>query len=186
VQHRFTGRAWVFGDSVDTDMITPGKYLAMLDPKGLAEHVLEGADPQFPKKVKPGDLLVAGQNFGCGSSREHAPVAIKGAGVPVVLAESFARIFYRNAINVGLPALEAAGVRAATREGDVLEVDLQQGTVRNQRTGETLHGAPLSGKALEILEAGGLVGIVRRKLHARGPGQHEMQPLPEHANHRTD
>lgn len=186
MQTRFQGKAWVFGDSVDTDMITPGKYLALLDPKGLAEHLLEGADPEFPKKVKPGDLLVAGQNFGCGSSREHAPVAIKGAGVPVVLAESFARIFYRNAINIGLPVLEVPGVRAATQEGDVLEVDLAKGTVLNQRSGQLLEGVALAGKALEILEAGGLVNVVRRKLHAQGAVQHQVQPTPPHANHRED
>jgi 3-isopropylmalate dehydratase small subunit len=186
VQTRFQGRAWVFGDSVDTDMITPGKYLAILDPKGLAEHVLEGADPSFAKKVQPGDLLVAGENFGCGSSREHAPVAIKGAGMPVVLAESFARIFYRNAINIGLPALEVPGIAKASREGDVLDVDLAAGTVRNQRTGQTLQGAPLSEKAMEILEAGGLVNVVRRKLHKQGSVEHQTQVLPKHANHRED
>jgi 3-isopropylmalate/(R)-2-methylmalate dehydratase small subunit len=186
VQTRFEGKAWTFGDSVDTDMITPGKYLAILDPKGLAEHVLEGADPTFSKKVKPGDLLVAGQNFGCGSSREHAPVAIKGAGIPVVLAESFARIFYRNAINIGLPVMEVPGIRAATQEGDALEVDITKGEVRNTRTGQVLQGVPLSGKAVEILEAGGLVNIVRRKLHAQGKVQHATTPAPAHANHKTD
>jgi 3-isopropylmalate/(R)-2-methylmalate dehydratase small subunit len=186
VQTQHQGRAWVFGDSIDTDMITPGKYLAILDPKGLAEHVLEGADPQFAKKVKPGDLVVAGQNFGCGSSREHAPVALKGAGVPVVIAESFARIFYRNSINIGLPLLEVPGIRAATQEGDVLRVDLAKGTVTNTRTGKVLQGSPLSGKAVEILEAGGLVNIVRRKLHAQGAARHATQPDPPHANHRTD
>jgi 3-isopropylmalate/(R)-2-methylmalate dehydratase small subunit len=186
VQTRFQGKAWVFGDSIDTDMITPGKYLAILDPKGLAEHVLEGADPSFAKKVQPGDLLVAGQNFGCGSSREHAPVAIKGAGIPVVVAESFARIFYRNAINIGLPVLEVPGVHALAQEGDTLEVDLTKGTVRNARTGKTLQGAPLSAKAVGILEAGGLVNVVRQKLHAKGPAQHEAQRLPNHADHKTD
>jgi 3-isopropylmalate/(R)-2-methylmalate dehydratase small subunit len=186
VQTSFRGKAWVFGDSIDTDMITPGKYLAILDPKGLAEHVLEGADPQFAKKVQPGDLLIAGENFGCGSSREHAPVAIKGAGIPVVLAESFARIFYRNAINIGLPVLEVPGVRKATQEGDALEVDLTKGQVRNTRTGQVLQGAALSDKAVEILEAGGLVNIVRRKLHASGKVVHETQLLPNHADHRKD
>jgi len=187
VQTQLRGRSWVFGDSIDTDMITPGKYLAILDPKGLAEHVLEGADPEFPKKVKTGDVLVAGQNFGCGSSREHAPIAIKGAGVPVVLAESFARIFYRNAINIGLPVLEVSGVHAATQPGDVLEVDLANGTVRNTRTGQTLQGAPLSAKAVEILEAGGLVGYVRRKLHTGAPkAPPAAHNLPAHANHKED
>jgi 3-isopropylmalate/(R)-2-methylmalate dehydratase small subunit len=186
MQTRFEGKAWVFGDSVDTDMITPGKYLAILDPKGLAEHLLEGADPEFARKVKPGDLLVAGENFGCGSSREHAPVAIKGAGIPVVVADSFARIFYRNAINIGLPVLEVPGVRDATQQGDALVVDVTHGTVRNARTGQEMRGPPLSGKALEILEAGGLVNVVRKKLHAGRGAVHEIQPLPNHADHRKD
>jgi 3-isopropylmalate/(R)-2-methylmalate dehydratase small subunit len=167
-------------------MITPGKYLAILDPKGLAEHVLEGADPQFPKKVQAGDLIVAGENFGCGSSREHAPVAIKGAGVPVVLADSFARIFYRNAINIGLPAMEVPGIGKAAQTGDVLEVDLAKGEVRNGRSGQVLRGVPLSAKAMEILEAGGLVNIVRRKLHQQGPARHETQRFAPHADTKED
>lgn len=186
MQTRFEGRAWVFGDSIDTDMITPGKYLAIIDAKGLAEHVLEGADPAFARKVRPGDLLVAGENFGCGSSREHAPVAIKGAGIPVVLAGSFARIFYRNAINIGLPALEVPGIGKATQEGDVLDVDLAAGGVKNRRTGEQLRGVPLSAKAMEILEAGGLVNIVRRKLHRQGVVQHETQRFTPQADAKED
>jgi 3-isopropylmalate dehydratase small subunit len=186
VQTRFAGKAWVFGDSIDTDMITPGKYLAIIEPKGLAEHVLEGADPSFAKKVKPGDVLVAGENFGCGSSREHAPVAIKGAGIPVVLADSFARIFYRNAINIGLPLLEVPGIGTATQEGDTLDVDLASGTVTNQRSGQRLQGVPLSAKAMEILEAGGLVNIVRRKLHHPGPARHETQRFTPQADAKED
>ena len=160
----FQGTAHVFGDSIDTDMIIPGKYLAFIDAKELAPFVLEGADPSFAKRVKPGDIVVAGENFGCGSSREHAPLGLKGAGVAVVLAESFARIFYRNAINVGLPVLEVPGAHALAAAGETLEVDLAKGIVRNVTTGKTVGAVPLSEKALSILEAGGLVNVVREKL----------------------
>jgi 3-isopropylmalate/(R)-2-methylmalate dehydratase small subunit len=160
----FTGPAWVFGDSIDTDMITPGKYLAIIDPKGLAEHLLEGKDPTFAKKVKPGDILVAGENFGCGSSREHAVAAMKGAQIGCVVADSFARIFYRNALNLALPLMEVPGVGKATQDGDQVTVDLTAGTVTNARTGQVLKGVPLTEKAVELLEAGGLINIVRRKL----------------------
>ncbi len=164
MQTAFTGKAWVFGDSIDTDMITPGKYLAIIDPKGLAEHLLEGKDPEFSKKVQPGDIIVAGENFGCGSSREHAVAAMKGAEVACVVAESFARIFYRNALNLALPVLEVPDVGSRVDEGDEITVDLEAGTVTNQRTGETLKGTPLTEKAVELLEAGGLINIVKRKL----------------------
>ena len=164
----YRGRAWVFPDNVDTDQITPGKYLAMITPEELGRHVLEGADQEFPKKVRPGDILVAGENFGCGSSREHAPIAIKGAGIPCVLAESFARIFYRNAYNVGVCAVEVPGISKEVATGDALDVDLSRGEVRNARTGATLKAEPLTPKALELLEAGGLVALTRRRLQERG------------------
>ncbi len=167
METRFRGKAWVFPDNVDTDQITPGKYLTIIDAEGLGKHVLEGARPDFPQKVRKGDVLVAGRNFGCGSSREHAPLAVKGAGMPVVLAESFARIFYRNAINVGLPILEVEGVSQKVREGDDLDVDLATGRVVNATTGETLQAVALSDKALSILEAGGLVPVTRAKLAAK-------------------
>lgn len=167
MQTLLRGRAWVFGDSIDTDMITPGKYLAIIDPKGLAEHLLEGKDPDFARKVKPGDVLVVGQNFGCGSSREHAVAAMKGAEIACVVGESFARIFYRNCLNLALPILEVPGVATAVKEGDTVEVDLRKGTVRNERTKQVLQGVPLTDKAVEILEAGGLVNLVRRKLAQR-------------------
>ncbi len=186
MQTTYRGRAWVFGDSIDTDMITPGKYLAIIEPKGLAEHLLEGKDPEFPKKVKPGDVIVAGQNFGCGSSREHAVAAMKGVPVACVVAESFARIFYRNALNLALPVLECPGVSAIVSGGDEIEVDLKAGTVRNTKTGKKATGFALTEKAVELLEAGGLVNIVRRKLQARGKVQHEVAAAPPHANHRQD
>ncbi len=163
----FEGTVHVFGDAVDTDMIVPGKYLTLIEPAKIAEHVMEGADPTFAKRVRAGDIVVAGKNFGCGSSREHAPVGLKAAGVSVVVAESFARIFYRNAINIGLPLLEVKGARAAFQSGDQASVDLSAGEVRNARDGAALTGPALSSQALSILEAGGLVEVVKRKLAAR-------------------
>lgn len=163
----FSGKAWVLPDDVDTDQIVPGKHLAKITEEELGPVVLEGYDQSFPEKVNEGDILVAGRNFGCGSSREHAPIAIKGAGIPVVLAESFARIFYRNAFNVGLPALEVPGIAEVTSEGDTLAVDLEEGTVTNETTGEALQAEPLSEKALELVEAGGLIDLTRRKLDER-------------------
>lgn len=164
LQTSFTGKAWVLPDDVDTDQITPGKYLAMITPEELGPHVLEGYDSTFPEKVSQGDLIVAGENFGCGSSREHAPLAIKGAGVPVVLAESFARIFYRNAFNVGVPVLEVPGISDGVDEGDELHVDLETGRIENTTTGTTFEAEPLSEKAFELVEAGGLVNVTRKKL----------------------
>lgn len=152
------GRVWIFGDDVDTDVIIPGRYLRTRDRHLWAEHVMEGIDPQFASCVGKGDIIVAGENFGSGSSREQAPVALKEAGVAAVVARSFARIFYRNAINVGLPLIEAAPL---CREGDLVEVDLQAGTVR---VGERVyHGGRLPGFLMEILEDGGLVAHRRRQ-----------------------
>ncbi len=152
------GRAWVFGNDVDTDVIIPGKYLRTKDLSTLAEHVLEGIDPQFASKVRKGDVIVAGRNFGCGSSREQAPLALKGAGVAAVVAKSFARIFYRNAINIGLPLIEAD---VNCKEGDVIEVNLAEGTVR---VGDSIvQGTRLPDFLLKILQDGGLVAH-RRKL----------------------
>jgi 3-isopropylmalate/(R)-2-methylmalate dehydratase small subunit len=186
MQTQLKGRAWTFGDSIDTDMITPGKYLAIIDPKGLAEHLLEGKDPEFAKRVKPGDIIVAGQNFGCGSSREHAVAAMKGAEIACVVAESFARIFYRNSLNLALPILEVPDISKHVKTGDVVEVDLTKGTVKNTTSGKTLKGTPLTDKAVELLEAGGLVNIVRKKLHARGTVQHQVTPAPRHADFKRD
>lgn len=164
LQTEFEGKAWVLPDDVDTDQITPGKYLAMITEEELGPHVLEGYDRSFPEKVSPGDIIVAGKNFGCGSSREHAPIAIKGAGIPVVVAESFARIFYRNAFNVGLPVLEVEGISDHVDEGDTVAIDLRSGKVEDVTTGRTFEAEPLSDKALELIEAGGLINLTRRKL----------------------
>ncbi|MGB4086343.1 3-isopropylmalate dehydratase small subunit [Methanothrix sp.] len=152
------GRVWIFGDDVDTDVIIPGRYLRTRDRHLWAEHVMEGLDPQFASRVGKGDIIVAGENFGSGSSREQAPLALKEAGVAAVVARSFARIFYRNAINVGLPLIEAAPL---CREGDLVEVDLQAGTVR---VGERVYqGGRLPRFLMEILEDGGLVAHRRRQ-----------------------
>lgn len=167
METEFVGKAWTFGDHIDTDMIVPGKFLQILEPAGLAKIVLHGADPEFAAKVRPGDLLVAGINFGCGSSREHAPVALKAAGIPVVLAESFARIFFRNAINIGYPVLEVPGIHKGVTQGDQLSVDLATGAVKNLTTGATFRAKPLPPNILQILDAGGLAPLVAREIAAQ-------------------
>ncbi|HUR61330.1 MAG TPA: 3-isopropylmalate dehydratase small subunit [Candidatus Thermoplasmatota archaeon] len=184
---QFSGRAWALPDSVDTDMITPGKYLTIIDPKGLSEHILEGWRQDFPQLVKAGDILVAGDNLGCGSSREHAPLSMLGAGIPVVIARSFARIFYRNAINVGLPVMECPDMpKDFVRDGETVTVDLEKGVVRNQARGIETRGIPLSAKAIEILDAGGLVNIVRHKLQKRGGAIHTAPGNPAEADFKRD
>ena len=158
------GKAWKFGDDVNTDLIVPGKYLELVDAYEMAKHAMEGIDPDFPGKVGEGDVVVGGSNFGCGSSREHAAIALKYAGVGAVVAESFARIFYRNAINLGLPALECPGVAEAVSEGDSLEIDLTGGKVVNATTGVELDFVPLPGFMVEVLDEGGLVTYIRNHL----------------------
>ena len=158
------GRAWRFGDDVNTDLIMPGKYLELVDPEEMAPHAMEGLDPGFPEKIEEGDIVVAGANFGCGSSREQAPLALKHAGVGGVVAESFARIFYRNAINVGLPALECPGVSEAVREGDTLEIDLTAGVISNEDTGVRLGIVPMPDFMVEVLREGGLVPYLRKHI----------------------
>jgi len=150
--NRISGRVWKFGDNIDTDVIIPGKYLRTTDMNVFASHVLEGIDPEFPKKVKTGDIIVAGKNFGCGSSREQAPLALKHAGIACIVAESFARIFFRNAINVGLPIIET---KIDCAEGDIIEIDLGNGIVKNND--ETFSATKLPDFLREILADGGLV-----------------------------
>ena len=149
------GRVWKFGDDVDTDVIIPAKYLRTVDQSTWPKHVLEGLDPAFSSKVKQGDIIVAGKNFGCGSSREQAALAIKWAGVTAVVAESFARIFFRNAINNGLPLIEAKGISKVVDEGDTIEINLDNGEVTTK--GGTLKSSPLPPFLQEILKSGGLV-----------------------------
>lgn len=158
------GRAYVVGDHVDTDLIIPAQYLNTIDPAALAAHCLESVDLDFPKVTQPGDVLVAGVNFGCGSSREHAPIAIKGCGVGAVVARSFARIFFRNAINIGLPILECPEFVEVTEAGDEVSVDLAQGAVTNVTKGRTFQAEPFPEFMLEIVKAGGLVAYTRAKL----------------------
>ncbi len=158
------GKAWRYGANIDTDVIIPARYLTLSDEKELAAHCLEDLDPAFVTRVEPGDIIVAEDNFGSGSSREHAPLAIKGAGVSCVVASTFSRIFYRNAINVGLPILECPEAVAGTRTGDLLRVDLERGTVENLRSGEVFHAAPFPDSMRELIELGGLVPYVRARL----------------------
>ncbi|MFW6070230.1 MAG: 3-isopropylmalate dehydratase small subunit, partial [bacterium] len=153
------GRAHAYGDNIDTDRIIPGKYTKTLDVTHLAEHVLEDLDPEFSSRVQPGDILVAGDNFGCGSSREQAPLALKAAGVSVVVAGYFARIFYRNAINIGLPLLEIG--EHEIQSGHELRVDLSRGEVQDLNDGRAYQANPMPPVMIEILEAGGLVEYLR-------------------------
>lgn len=157
---KIRGRALIYGDKIDTDVIIPAKYLVYTDPALLGQHAMEPLDPEFPKKAK-GAVLVAGRAFGMGSSREQAALALKGAGVLAVVAESFARIFFRNAINVGLPVLQVPGIKQKVTEGEELEVDVEAGTVTKVATGEVIMGKPLRGLPLEILKAGGLLNYLK-------------------------
>ena len=161
------GTVHKFGDHVDTDVIIPARYLNTSDPAELAAHCLEDLDAGFIKRVKPGDLIVAGRNFGCGSSREHAPIALQAAGVSVVIAATFARIFYRNALNIALPIVESPEAAAAISDGDAAEVDLAGGVIRDLTTGREFRFAPLVGAAQDLIAAGGLVELTRQKLAAR-------------------
>ena len=148
------GKTWTFGENIDTDVIIPGRYLRTFNPQDLADHVLEGERPDFTENVQKGDVIVADENFGCGSSREQAPVAIKTAGVDAIIAKSFARIFYRNAINIGLPVI-VSDIEA--KDGDIISIDLSNGKIENETTGETREFEPFKDFMLEILEDGGVV-----------------------------
>ena len=158
------GRAWVFGDHIDTDAIIPARYLHSPDAGQLASHCMEGLDPGFADRVRPGDLIVAGENFGCGSSREHAPLALKAAGVGCIVAASFARIFYRNAINIGLPIVVCA-VGAAS-DGQEWVVELESGRVRNHTLGTEMEFEPFPPFLTELVEAGGLTAYTRNRIAA--------------------
>ncbi len=162
------GKAHVFGKNVSTDQIYPGQYLDLVDPKEVASHCLEGADRHFSEVVQGGDVVVAGTNFGCGSSREHAVIALVESGVGCVIAESFARIFYRNAVNLALPVVTCRGILSSVRAGDEVEVDLQDGTVTNLATAQELSCEGLSEYALHILDKGGIKAVMREKLGADG------------------
>jgi 3-isopropylmalate/(R)-2-methylmalate dehydratase small subunit len=163
---KLTGRAWKYGPSVDTDVIIPARYLTEFRAEELAKHCMEDLDPTFVNEVRQGDLIVAGPAFGIGSSREHAPVAIKASGIVAVIAPSFARIFHRNSINVGLPVVECEGIDQEVEKGDELEVDLTAGTVTNLRTGKVLRTGKYPDFMLGIIQAGGLVNYTRERLKA--------------------
>ncbi len=156
-------KAWVFGDDVSTDDIIAGRYLIKHDPKELGSHAMENIDPTFAKRVKKGDVVIGGKNFGCGSSREQAPITLKAAGVSAVVAESFARIFYRNSINQGLPVMACPSMRKGFKSSDGVKVDLRSGTVQNLTTGRVFKAEPFPEFILEILKAGGLVPYLKRK-----------------------
>ena len=164
---KIKGAAIKFGNNVDTDVILPGKYLILVDPYELAKHALESLDPTFPEKAKKGVILVGGKNFGCGSSREQAPLALKFAGVKCVLAESFARIFFRNAINIGLPVIACKGISNAVETGDELAVDFEAGKIENVSRGKKFQVEKLPSFILEILVEGGLIENLRRRMNKK-------------------
>jgi len=161
------GRAWRFGDDVDTDAIIPARYLNTSDPEELARHCMEDADAAFVEGLRPGDIIVAGKNFGCGSSREHAPLAIKAAGASCVIAAGFARIFYRNAFNIGLPILESPEAAQGSRQGDELEVDLATGEIRNLTQGTTYAAQPIPPFMQELIKDGGLMRHVAKRIQGK-------------------
>jgi len=156
-----TGKVWKFGDNVDTDQIIPAVYLITGDPKELAKHAFENVLPEFPEKVQKGDIIVGDNNFGCGSSREHAPRALIGAGISVVIAKSFARIFFRNSIDIGLPLVEAD---IAAKDGDEIDVDFEKGVVTNKTSGATAEFPPMPEFLKKLMDAGGLVEYTKKQL----------------------
>lgn len=158
------GKAWVYKDNVDTDVIIPARYLNTSDPQELAKYCMEDIDKTFANEVQNGDIIVAGENFGCGSSREHAPIAIKASGVSVVIAKSFARIFFRNAINIGLPILENKDLPDECSKGDEIEVDLANGIIKNITTGKEYKCAAFPDSIRDLIDQGGLVNYTKKKL----------------------
>lgn len=161
---KFEGNAHRYGRDIDTDVIIPARHLTTTVPEELAKHCLEDLDPDFVNKVQPGDILVAEENFGCGSSREHAPISIKAAGVSCVIAKSFARIFYRNSINIGLPIMECPPAVDGIKTGDKVAVDANTGTIINETTGETFTAQPFPPFIQEIIECGGLIERTKKKM----------------------
>lgn len=159
-----TGKTWKFGNDVDTDAIIPARYLNTSDPKELASHCMEDADKEFASRVKPGDIIVAGKNFGCGSSREHAPISIKEAGVSCVIAKTFARIFYRNAFNIGLPIFESSEAADRILEGDLLTVEVEAGIIKNITRNEEYKATQIPVFMQQIIAAGGLINYVAERV----------------------
>ena len=159
--NKINGKVWTFGDNIDTDLIIAARYLNTSDPEELAKYVMEDADPTFKEKVKKGDVIVAGENFGCGSSREHAPIALKAAGVSAVVAKSFARIFYRNAFNMGLPIFEL-DESSEIKEGDNITIDMDNGTVNNNESKKTYKFTPIPEFMQELVSCGGLMNYAKK------------------------
>ena len=161
---KFTGRIWIFGDHINTDLIIPARYINSMDPAFLAAHCMEDTDPDFVKKINPGDIIVAGENFGCGSSREHAPIAIKAAGIACVIAKSFARIFYRSAFNMGLPIFESRDLYERATEGDRIEVDGDEGWIRISGSNlKPFRVQPIPPFMQALVEAGGLMKKIEKE-----------------------
>lgn len=158
------GKGWKFGADIDTDAIIPARYLNTSDPQELAKHCMEDADPQFIQKMSRGDIIVAEKNFGCGSSREHAPIAIKEAGVSCVIAKTFARIFYRNSFNMGLPIFESAGASEKIETGDEIEVDTRRGIIKNITKNQMYKTRPIPPFMQELIDNGGLINHIKKKL----------------------
>lgn len=158
------GKAIKYGNNVDTDVIIPARYLNTSEPSELARHCMEDIDSEFVKKVENGDIMVGGRNFGCGSSREHAPIAIKASGISCVIAETFARIFYRNAINIGLPIIECPEAAEDIQEGDIVDIDFETGTISNVTKNKTYKGQPFPEFMQEIMAADGLIGYIRKSM----------------------
>lgn len=163
----YKGSAWKFGRDIDTDAIIPARYLKTSDPAELGKHCMEDADPEFINRAKKGDVIVAGENFGCGSSREHAPISIKAVGISCVIAKSFARIFYRNAINTGLPILESAEAVDGITTSDEIQVDTDKGEITNLTTGKVYYAKPFPGFINDIIQQGGLINYMREKVKMR-------------------
>ena len=158
------GQAFVFGKNVDTDQIYPGRFVELTDVEDVAKHAMEGADPNFVKEFKAGDIIVAATNFGCGSSREHAVITLKGIGVGAILADSFGRIFYRNAINLGIPVIVCPGIKEIIKKGDLVNVNILSGEVSNETTGKIIKAEPLSDYVMNILKHGGIKPMIKKQL----------------------
>ncbi|NVL91037.1 MAG: 3-isopropylmalate dehydratase small subunit [Desulfobacterales bacterium] len=163
---KIEGRVWKFGDNIDTDVIIPAPYLVTTDVEELGKHCMEGVDAEFTEKVRPGDIIVAGKNFGCGSSREHAPMSIKGAGISCVIAEGFARIFFRNAFNMGLAIFESPGVFQGIEEGDRISVNQDTGEIMDHTNGKRFSASPIPSFMQELIKAGGLMSYILNKRRA--------------------
>lgn len=162
------GQTFVFGKNVDTDQIYPGRFVELTDVEDVAKHAMEGADPNLVNEFKDGDIIVAGSNFGCGSSREHAAITLKAIGVGAIIADSFGRIFFRNAINLGIPVIACPGITDIVKNGDIISVSIVSGAVSNETTGEGIKAQPLSDYVMNILASGGIKPMIKKQLEQQG------------------